>query len=64
MCLFVYYVFGRIHRSLLQSINEPVRPLSGFFCRDIELFLQRYRKGSFAEIQGTFRKDRTFFAEK
>ena len=38
MRLCVYYVFGRIHRSLLQRIAEPARLLSGLFCRDIELF--------------------------
>ena len=36
--LFVYCVFGRIHRSLLQRIAEGVRLLSELFCRDIELF--------------------------
>jgi len=35
--LFVYYVFGRIRRSRLQRIAEPVRLLSGLFCRDIQL---------------------------
>jgi len=36
--LCVYYVLGRIHKSLLQRIAEAVRLLSGLFCRDIELF--------------------------
>jgi len=38
VCLCVNYVFGWIHKSLLQRIAEPVRPLKGLFCRDIELF--------------------------
>jgi len=38
VCVCVYYVFGRICRSLLQRIAKPVRLLSMLFCRDIELF--------------------------
>ena len=38
MCLRVYYVFGRMRRSLVQRITEPVRLLSMIFCSDIELF--------------------------